>query len=63
MTTPVHTEAMSVEQSAALADFARTCKAAARSVSLYPATHPAIQGAPTGFTVISFCPTPFSFSI
>ena len=36
---------MSVEQSAALADFARTCKAAARSVSLYPATHPAIQGA------------------
>ncbi len=45
MTTPVPTEPMSVEQSAALADFARTCKAAARSVSLYPATHPAIQGA------------------
>jgi len=36
---------MSAQQSAALADFARTCKAAARSVSLYPATHPAIQGA------------------
>ena len=35
---------MSADQSAALADFARTCKAAARSVSLYPATHPAIQG-------------------
>ena len=34
---------MSAEQSAALAEFARTCKAAARSVSLYPATHPAIQ--------------------
>src|SRR5690349_2295543 len=41
--TPV--ESMSPAQSAALADFARTCKAAARSVSLYPATHPAIQGA------------------
>ena len=37
------TEPMSVEESSALADFARTCKAAARSVSLYPATHPAIQ--------------------
>src|SRR5437764_13489891 len=36
---------MSAEQSAALIDFARTCKAAARSVSLYPDTHPAIQGA------------------
>lgn len=34
---------MSAEQSVALADFARTCKTAARSVSLYPATHPAIQ--------------------
>src|SRR5258705_7975346 len=45
MTTPVPTEPMSVKQSSALADFARTCKAAARSVSLYPATHPAIQGA------------------
>ena len=32
-------------ESAALAEFARSCKAAARSVSLYPATHPAIQGA------------------
>jgi hypothetical protein len=37
------TEPMSHEQSAVLAEFARTCKAAARSVSLYPATHPAIQ--------------------
>jgi hypothetical protein len=36
---------MSAEQSAALADFARSCKTAARSVSLYPATHPAIQAA------------------
>jgi HEAT repeat protein len=30
------------EQSLALADFARACKAAARVVSLYPDTHPAI---------------------
>ena len=36
---------MSVEQSTALAEFARTCKGAARVVSLYPATHPAIPGA------------------
>jgi hypothetical protein len=43
--TPPQTEPMSAPQSAALADFARSCKAAARSVSLYPATHPAIQGA------------------
>jgi len=33
---------MAVEQSALLTDFARTCKAAARAVSLYPITHPAI---------------------
>jgi len=45
MASPTPTESMSGAQSAALADFARTCKAAARSVSLYPATHPAIQGA------------------
>src|SRR4051812_38425002 len=36
-------ESMSVEQSAALAEFARACKAAARSVSLYPSTHPSIR--------------------
>lgn len=36
------TEPMAVEQSTLLADFARTCKAAARAVSLYPGTHPAI---------------------
>ena len=34
---------MSAEQSAALAEFARACRTAARSVSLYPATHPSIQ--------------------
>ena len=34
---------MSADQSSALAEFARTCRAAARSVSLYPRTHPAIQ--------------------
>ena len=33
---------MAVEQSVLLADFARTCKAAARAVSLYPGAHPAI---------------------
>src|SRR3954454_20341999 len=44
MATPAPAENMSAQQSAALAEFARACKAAARSVSLYPATHPAIQG-------------------
>lgn len=36
---------MSADQSSALAEFARTCRAAARSVSLYPRTHPSIQAA------------------
>lgn len=36
---------MTAEQAGALTEFARTVKAAARAVSLYPATHPAIQGA------------------
>jgi len=36
-------EPLSFEQSALLADFARACRAAARSVSLYPETHPSIQ--------------------
>ncbi|HXU87512.1 MAG TPA: HEAT repeat domain-containing protein [Methylomirabilota bacterium] len=35
---------MPVEQSLALAEFARACKAAARAVSLYPGAHPAIGG-------------------
>ncbi|HEY6362079.1 MAG TPA: HEAT repeat domain-containing protein [Vicinamibacterales bacterium] len=43
MATVPTTERMSADQSAVLAEFARTCKAAVRSVSLYPATHPAIQ--------------------
>ena len=47
MTEAPTTEPMPSEQSAALAEFARTCKAAARSVSLYPATHPAIQASLT----------------
>jgi len=34
---------MSPEQSSVLAEFARACKAAARSVSLYPSTHPSIR--------------------
>jgi len=40
-------EPLSLEQSALLADFARACRAAARSVSLYPATHPSIQASLT----------------
>jgi hypothetical protein len=36
---------MSADQGSALAEFARACRAAARSVSLYPRTHPAIQAA------------------
>lgn len=36
-------EPLSVEQGALLAEFARACRTAARSVSLYPATHPSIQ--------------------
>jgi hypothetical protein len=35
-------EALATERAAALADFARTCKGAARTVSLYPRTHPSI---------------------
>ena len=34
---------MSAERTAVLAEFARACRTAARSVSLYPATHPSIQ--------------------
>lgn len=34
---------MPAEEGALLADFARACRAAARAVSLYPPTHPAIQ--------------------
>jgi hypothetical protein len=34
---------MTTEQAAALADFARACKAATRVVSLYPGAHPAIE--------------------
>ena len=36
-------EPMSPDLAASLAEFARAAKAAARSVTLYPATHPAIQ--------------------
>ena len=34
---------MTVEQALVLTEFARACRTAARSVSLYPATHPSIQ--------------------
>src|SRR5688572_21615747 len=42
MTVPMSAEPMSADQSTALAEFARACKSAARSVSMYPGTHPAI---------------------
>lgn len=38
-------EPLSPETAARLADFARACKAAARGVALYPATHPTIRAA------------------
>ena len=45
MAPPTGAEPMSPEQSAVLAEFARACKSAARSVSLYPSTHPSIRAA------------------
>src|SRR5688572_12896334 len=39
---PAQRQPMPGEQSLALAEFARACKAAARAVSLYPGAHPAI---------------------
>lgn len=39
------TEPLSADTSTKLLDLARACKAAARVVSMYPATHPAIQDA------------------
>jgi hypothetical protein len=36
-------ETLTVDEASRLGDFARACKAAARMVALYPATHPAIQ--------------------
>jgi hypothetical protein len=43
MPPPPATTPMSAEQTAILAEFARACRTAARSVSLYPATHPSIR--------------------
>jgi hypothetical protein len=40
---PAGTEPLDPRDTARLADFARACKAAARAVLLYPASHPAIQ--------------------
>src|SRR5262245_44992090 len=37
-----HSGPMAAELSVLLAEFARSCKGAARAVSLYPGTHPAI---------------------
>ena len=41
----MHTEPLSPEVAARLAEFAKACKAATRIVSMYPPTHPAIQAA------------------
>src|SRR5689334_12088085 len=41
---PAQRQPMPADQSLALAEFARACKAAARAVSLYPGAHPAIGG-------------------
>ncbi|MBA3269041.1 MAG: HEAT repeat domain-containing protein [Acidobacteria bacterium] len=38
-----HADRLSPDETVRLAEFARACKAAARVVALYPATHPAIQ--------------------
>ena len=43
MSPPPATSPMSAERTEVLANFARVCRATARSVSLYPATHPSIQ--------------------
>ena len=43
MTAPAHPPSLPAEMAAQLADFARSCKAAARAVSLYPGQHPAIR--------------------
>jgi hypothetical protein len=45
MATTAPPEPLSTEQAQRLIEFARACKAAARIVVLYPATHPAIQAA------------------
>src|SRR5688572_1861287 len=41
----MHTEPLSPDVAARLAEFAKACKAATRIVSMYPPTHPAIQAA------------------
>jgi len=46
-------EPMAPELSALLAEFARTCKASARAVSLYPGTHPAIGASLSRLVVAS----------
>src|SRR5690349_15896197 len=51
-TTPT-TEPMAGELAGLLAEFARACKAAARAVSLYPGTHPAIASSLARLAVAS----------
>src|SRR5688572_17455533 len=53
MTVSTSVEPLPVDQSTALAEFARACKSAARSVSLYPGTHPAIAVALSRVTAAS----------
>jgi hypothetical protein len=50
MTAP-RVDSLAADQAAALADFARACKGAARTVSLYPRTHPSIRMALDRLTV------------
>ncbi|MDP1572561.1 MAG: HEAT repeat domain-containing protein, partial [Vicinamibacterales bacterium] len=45
MPTPATPEPLPPDEAARLTDFARACKAAARIVSLYPPSHPAIRAA------------------
>jgi hypothetical protein len=45
MATSESVETLTADEAFRLGEFARACKAATRVVALYPATHPAIQGA------------------
>ena len=45
MAAPQAPPELSPETAGRLAEFAKACKAATRIVSMYPATHPAIQAA------------------
>ena len=62
---PPAIEPLPPETAAKLAEFARACKAATRIVSMYPATHPAIQSAlgritEAGKQAVSYGPFPIT---